>query len=222
MIENINVKFHKIPKSKNFYEIEVEKLPIKKNSIVLLSKKCYLNICKYNFYFNNCNDGRTKFLLGSELSLSTKPVCNTNWYLLKTLYSKDYTYSFASIMPINILFVYYEDEFETKDVKAIFFTHTENESPIDFIMEDLPEFKNSMFFLTKRAYSALKKNTNLISSYKGIERFSWLPDVEYSGGNLVLNTISDNFLYFIESMSFTFFEKSFAIDGFPDTLYFII
>ena len=50
----------------------------------------------------------------------------------------------------------------------------------------------------------------------------WAPDQEYSGGNIMLNSINDKSLYFIENMNFADFSKIFSVSGLPDTLYFII
>lgn len=229
MKNHINIRFYKIPKEKNFNEMGFEEFKIQENSIVLLSKLCYLNLCNNDFYFDKPGSPTNNFWIKNSnyhsiSSATIKPIHATDWYQLKSFYFQNNSFYFNGDIPTEVLFIYYDDEFEEKHVNAFFVIPNESENPTSFIMKDLPEFKNSMFFLTINPYLELKRTTSMVSSYEGIERLTWLLDegYNYCGGTIMLNSLTDHSLYFIENMSFPSFSKTFSITGFPDTLYFII
>lgn len=227
MKSHIPIKFYRIKSTKNFNQMDFKNFHLKQNSMLLLSRNCYLNICNNDFYFDNSCSSTNKFWIKNDNYISIsfasiRPIHATSWYLVKDFSFEHNHFHFNVDMPTEIVFVYYENEFKDKDVKAFFLTGGESENPINIIMEGLPQFDNSMFFLTHDSYLNLTKNTTKFSNYSGIIRLTWSPDNEYSGGNIMLNSINDSSLYFIENMKFSNFSKIFSINGLPDTLYFII
>lgn len=229
MKNHIKVRFYKIAKGENFNQINFQKLHISDSTIILLSRNCYTNICIEDHYVERSTSSTNKFVLQnnnyfSTSSISIKPVYATYWYLVTNIFYDEFNYCFNGEFTDEILFIYYEDEIEEKDVLTLFILTSQNENPVDFIMQRSPEFTNSIFFLTKTAYSRLKNTTNTISSYKGIERLTWEldDDFNYMGGHIMLNSMSDGNLYFIENMNFSTFTKTFYVKGLPDTIYFIL
>lgn len=227
MRSHIPIKLFKVPNEKNFNQMNFEKFQLKKNPMILLSKRCYLNLYANDFYFGTSGSSTNKFWIRNSNYISIsfasiRPIHATDWYLMKDFSFERNHFHFNSDIPTEIVFIYYENEFKDKDVKAFFLTGGESENPISIIMEDVPQFKNSMFFLTHDSYLNLIKNTSTLSSYKGITRLMWASDQEYSGGSIMLNSINDKSLYFIENMNFADFSKIFSVSGLPDTIYFII
>ena len=227
MRSHIPIKYFRVPNDKNFNQMNFERFHLKKNSMILLSKRCYLNLCNNDFYFGTSGSTTNKFWIKNDNYISIsfasiRPIHATDWYLMKDFSFEHNHFHFNADIPTEIVFIYYENEFKDKDVKAFFLTGGESENPISIIMEDVPQFKNSMFFLTHDSYLNLIKNTSTLSSYKGITRLMWVPDQEYSGCSIMLNSINDKSLYFIENINFADFSKIFSVNGLPDTLYFII
>ena len=227
MRSHIPIKLFKVPNKKKFNQMNFEKFQLKKNPMILLSKRCYLNLYANDFYFGTSGSSTNKFWIRNSNYISIsfasiRPIHATDWYLMKDFSFERNHFHFNSDIPTEIVFIYYENEFKDKDVKAFFLTGGESENPISIIMEDVPQFKNSMFFLTHDSYLNLIQNTSTLSSYKGITRLMWAPDQEYSGGSIMLNSINDKSLYFIENMNFADFSKIFSVSGLPDTIYFII
>lgn len=227
MRSHIPIKLFKVPNEKNFNQMNFEEFQLKKNPMILLSKRCYLNLYDNDFYFGTSGASTHKFWIRNSdyISISfasIRPIHATDWYLMKDFSFERNHFHFNADIPTEIVFIYYENEFKDKDAKAFFLTGGESENPISIIMEDVPQFKNSMFFLTHDSYLNLIKNTSTLSSYKGITRLIWAPDQEYSGCSIMLNSINDKSLYFIENMNFADFSKIFSVSGLPDTLYFII
>lgn len=227
MKNNIQIRFHKITKGEDFKDIDFNALHLSNSSMIFISKSCYDNLFIKHHHIEKTGMSENKFLFRNTsnvcpFSTSTKDIPTTDWHLLTQLFFKDIEYHLNGDDITEVLFIYYEGELDEKKCSIFFIITSEFENPINFIMHDFPQFENSMFFLNKDTYQKLKKTTTTISSYKGFERLNWQSDNDYSGGHIMLNTMSNENLYLIENIKFPSFSNTFLTTGIPDTLYFII
>lgn len=198
-----------------------------KSTMVLISPNCYhtiLNNSTTTPVNPNCPHANN-FIHQTEdgtLSISLIHLYSANWVFLEYLHYNSFEHTNFGYIPTNIIFVAYEEEFIHKDISAEILRANDYESPADCIMQDLPEFKNSLFFLTEEAYLKLKGNTSTISNYCGMERLIWNPDDSYPGGNIMLHSLNGNYLHYVEGMSFPFIERDFSSEGLPNSVYFVI
>lgn len=229
MASMIKVSTHVVPREEKSILKMLPYFCLKKGTMIFLSNDCYKSVIDTSYLSSEdlslpAAKNFIQFTDDGVASISFIQLYASDWVFLEYLCAKKMNYFHRNdcYIPDEILFITYDDEFALNEVSVNTLMADGNASPIDCIMTDIPEFNNSLFFLTEGAYVKLKKNTSTISAYRGMERLVWDSDDFYPGCNVMLHALGYNRIYFVEGITFQLFRKDFTTKGFPSSIYFII
>ena len=230
MASMIKTSTHIVPREEKSILKMLPHSCLEKGTMIFLSNDCYKKSIIDTSYLSSQDlslpaaKNFIQFTDDGVTSISLIQLYASDWVYLEYLCAKEMNYFHRNdcYIPNKILFITYDNEFAQNEVSVHTLMADGNASPIDCIMTYIPEFNNSLFFLTENVYVKLKQNTSTISAYRGMERLVWDSDDFYPGCNVMLHALGCSHIYFVENITFQLCKKNFSTKGFPNSIYFII